>query len=406
MALSRLRPSVLVVAWTVVVVSVFVARGDLRIGGEALRSGVVEAKERSPVQGPQVVRVKNPPRSAPVVLQRGRVFDALGFLVVGAEIVPLDRAPQRSDGDGSFGVELTPGGTSDLLVRADGMLPTWRRASEGSPEPLLVRLTPAAPWDPPVAAPVAPSPLRGEGAVRFADARPLAGAFVTADATGIWARTDEIGRFSLPIPTPATTLFVHHPEGGGNGMGFASVSEPVVSTRERGALPVPDVVAGPASGVRGIVRDARGQPIAGVPVEITGERVRRCVETGVGGAFRIGGLLPGDYRVQAAAWRGAIGKAHDVRLGDEPADIDLQLVAADEVRLRVVDERRTPVPGVWVASIISGSRRGIARADADGFAAVPLAAGAEFDVRTPEHHAPLTVRRFDADPATLVVAMP
>jgi hypothetical protein len=406
MVLSRLRPSVLVGAWTLVVVGVFVARGDLRIASAAERGATVAsaAAERAP--GPIVVKARSAPRPAATVRQRGRVFDARGFLVVGAEVVPMTGPSLRTDGDGAFGIELEPGGTIDLLVRADGMRPAWRRASDGSPEPLCVRLEPAAPWDPPAKVLEPPSTLRGEGIVRDALARPLAGAFVTADATGVWSRTDDIGRFALPLPTPATTLIVHHPDGGENGMGCYGVAANIVALRSTGATPVPDVVLGPASGVRGIVCDARGQPVAGVPVEITGEGLQRLVETGPGGAFRAGGLPPGSYRVQPGAWRGAIAAPASVELGAEPVDLDLRLVAADEVRLRVVDERATPVAGVIVAAIIGGARRGIARADANGYAAVPVAFETEFDVRTPEHHAAVVVRRFDPDPATLVVAMP
>ncbi len=400
MALSRLRPSVWVGAWTLVVVGVFVARGDLRIASAAERV----AAERAP--GPIVVKARSAPRPAAIVRQRGRVFDTRGFLVVGAEIVPMQGPPLRSDGDGAFTIELAPGSTIDLLVRADGMRPTWCRASDGSPEPLCVSLEPAAPWDPPAKAPEPPSTLRGEGVVRDALARPLAGAFVTADASGVWSRTDDIGRFALLLPTPATSLFVHHPDGGDNGMGSYGVVANLVAQRSSGAMPVPDVVVGPATGVRGIVRDSRGHPVAGVPVEITGEGLQRLVETGPGGAFRAGGLPPGSYRVHPGAWRGAIAAPASVDLGAEPVDLDLRLVAADEVRLRVVDERASPVAGVIVATIIGDARRGIARTDANGYAAVPLADATGFDVRTPDHHAPVVVRRFDADPATLVVAMP
>jgi tRNA threonylcarbamoyl adenosine modification protein (Sua5/YciO/YrdC/YwlC family) len=45
-------------------------------------------------------------------------------------------------------------------------------------------------------------------------------------------------------------------------------------------------------------------------------------------------------------------------------------------------------------------------ADADGYAAVPWVAGATFDVRVGAAHAPAPVRRFQPEPAALVVGMP
>jgi hypothetical protein len=59
-----------------------------------------------------------------------------------------------------------------------------------------------------------------------------------------------------------------------------------------------------------------------------------------------------------------------------------------------------------VAARIGGTRRAVARADAHGVVAVPVAAEAEFDVRAPRHYAPLPIRRVDLDEATLVVALP
>jgi hypothetical protein len=94
----------------------------------------------------------------------------------------------------------------------------------------------------------------------------------------------------------------------------------------------------------------------------------------------------------------------EVALRDAATDVDLQLVAAEEVRVRVIDERGGPVPGVYVASNVGGARRGIGFGDAEGYAAVPVARATDFDVRT-QDFAPLAVRRFE-EPATLVVALP
>ena len=393
------RPSALVAACTVVVVGAFVATGDLRVA-----SG--EPAPRAPlrVHEPRVVR-NTPPRPAPGVVRRGRVFDALGFLVVGAEVVPMDRPPVRTDGDGAFQVELARGRATDLLVRADGQRAAWLRTSDGSPDVLALQLVPAAPWDEVPAPPPPPAALRGEGSVRGGDGKPLASAYVTALGSGVWARTDDIGRFELPLPAATVTLLVHAPAADG-GNGFAALSEPIASNRARGVVPMPDVLAAPALGIRGCVRDARGQPIAGVPVEIVGEHVRRVVDTGAGGAFHLGGLLPGRYLARPFAWRGAVGVTTEVTLARAAVDVDLQLLDADEQHLRVVDEGGNAVAGVFVAASIGGARRAVARADDDGRVAVPVAAAAEFDVRAPAHYASLPVRRVDLDEAKLVVALP
>lgn len=399
------RPSVIVGAWTLLVVGVFVWRGDLRLASAStLAAGPVPLARPAPT----VVRAPAAPAAAATTIatvQKGRVFDALGFLVVGAEVVPMDRPATRTDGDGGFQVELR-GASTDLLVRADGLQAAWLRTCEGCPDVLAVQLSPTAPWDVPTLPPAPPSPLRGEGIVQTTAGAALAGAFVTVAGTALWARTDDLGRFAIPLPTPSAVLHVHEPQAGVGGLGFAAVSAPIVATRTRGAMPVPDLVAAPAMAIRGVVRDAEGQPLAGVPIEIVGAGLRRLVETGAGGAFRLGGLLAGTYRVQPFAHRGAIGVAHELALAGGAVDVDLQLVRADEVRLRVVDEGGAPAPHVYVAANVGGARRGVAQADAAGYAAVPVAVATEFDVRTAENFTPVTVRRFDAEPPTLVVAMP
>jgi hypothetical protein len=397
------RPSALVVACAFVVVSVFVASGDLRIERAAPATPAVTARAAEP----RIVKRDAPPPPPAMVTRRGRVFDALGFLLVGAEVLPMDRPAARTDGDGSFQLELAANGrAADVLVRADGQRPAWMRTCAGSPDVLALQLVPKAPWDEPPVPPPEVAPLRGEGIVLGGDGKPLAGAYVTAVGSSLWARTDDIGRFALPLPAAATSLLVHGPTGGSGELGFAAIAAPFVSERARGVVPVPDLVALPALGIRGLVRDPRGQPIAGVPVEIAGESLRRVVDSGAGGQFQLGGLLPGRYVARPFAYRGAVGVASGVELTAAPADVELQLLAAEERRLRVVDEQGGAMPGLFVAASIGGMRRGIARADGDGFVAVPVAAGSEFDVRAPEHYTRLPVRRFDLDEATLVVALP
>ena len=366
---------------------------------------------------PVVVRPERPSRSpsAGTVVRSGRVFDALGYLVVGAEVIAMDRAPERTNADGEFRLSLPEDRSTSVLVRASGQRPVWLRANAASPDAIVVQLSPAAPWDREPegdSSPLPPTPaaLRGEGIVRTAAGTPIPGAYVTALGTEFWSRTDEIGRYVLPLASATATLQVHQPEGGSEQRGLAARLE-VDLGRDQGVVPLPELVAGPACAIRGTVRDSRGSPVAGVPVEVRGEGQARVLDAGAGGIFRLGGLLPGRYQIRALAFRGAIGDVQHFTLGAGPGasnvvDCDLHLLAADERRLRVLDERGSPVGGVYVAASVGGHCCGIAQADANGWAAVPVAVETRFDVRTPQDFAPVLVRRFDSAPATLIVALP
>ncbi|HEX6813401.1 MAG TPA: carboxypeptidase-like regulatory domain-containing protein [Planctomycetota bacterium] len=420
------RPSIVVVSWCVIVVTIFVLSGDLRIEGKRMSPALVTpASGAAPASSsqPLVVRPERPSRAplAGTATRIGRVFDAMGYLVVGAEIIAMDRGPEdrgpedrgpgdraaeRTDADGEFRLALPEDRSTNVLVRASGQRPVWLRATASSPDALVVQLSPEAPWDvAPSPQPPTPSPLRGEGIVRVADGSPVAGAWVTAVGTGFWSRTDEIGRYVLPLPSATATLLVHQPDGGPELRGLCARLD-VALPREQGVVPLPELVVEPAGAIRGTVRDSRGSPVAGVPIEVRGEGACRVIEAGAGGVFRLAGLLPGRYQVRALAFRGAIGDKQQIALGAGVADCDLQLLAADERRLRVLDERGSPVGGVYVASSVGGHRRGIAQADANGWAAVPVAVETQFDVRTAQDYTPVVVCRFESEPATLIVALP
>ncbi|MEO6598122.1 MAG: carboxypeptidase-like regulatory domain-containing protein [Planctomycetota bacterium] len=399
------RPSVAVVSWALLLLAVFVLRGDLRIEAQP---ELAQQAAAPPASTPVVVRPERPARAPAVTttVRRGRVFDALGYLVVGAEVIAAERATERTDADGEFRLELPHSRFTDVCIRAKGSQPVWLQAHAVSPDPLVVQLTPGAPWDvePSPFEPV-PFPLTGEGIVRTPDGSPLMGAYVKAVGTDLWSRTDEIGRYVLPLTTSTPTLLVHCPDNGSDQRGFAMRSEPLALARASGVVPLPELVANPAGNIRGTVRDGRGTPMSGVPVRVRGEGVARLFETGVGGIFRISGLMPGRYEVQPLAFRGSIGRSREVLLDSPVADCDFHMESAEERQLRVLDEGGSPVGLVYVSTSIEGVRRGVAQADAFGWAAVPIAADMEFEVRTPSH-APVVVRRFDAEPATLVVALP
>ena len=401
------RPSVAVAGWGVAVLALFAWRGDLSLESErdvAAAQPRVESVEDEPV----VVRRKQPTAAHKATARRvGRVFDSMGFLIVGAEVVPTEGSSHKTDAGGSFELDLAIERASDLLVRAEGRRAQWRRTSALSPDPLLVRMEPLAPWDAEPQPPIEPLALRGEGTVASSDGEPLPFAFVNVLGTDCWGKADDIGRVVLPLPSRHATFVVHRP-GLGKDAGAASISAPFVASRARGVVPLPPLAGGQAGSIEGIVRDERGQGIVGLPVEVRGAAGSRFVETGTGGTFVLTGLVPDDYVVEPFAYRGAVGPAVEVKVDREVVACDLEVRRVPEAHVRVVDEAGVAASGVWVAASLYGMRRGIAQADADGRISLPVGARSEFEVRRDGSFASCEVRGFDADaePATIVIAAP
>lgn len=402
------RPSAWVVVWAGVVVAVFAWRGDLSLRPASRPAPAGPAAGAAP---PAVVRAKPKPKALATVRRSVplRVLDALGHPLVGAQLSPVAGAPLFSDGDGRAELALAPGEIADLLVQATGRLSTWWRVAEGAPDAAVVCLSPIAPWDPQDAdAPPALPTTRGEGVVRDGSGAAVADAFVGVPALGSWARTDALGRYALPLAAGEWSLVVHAPgrsDEPSDPGGFLALA-PQRIDRARGALPLADARIEPACAVRGIVRLADGRPLADAPVAVVAAGLRRVVATDAIGAFRVGGLPPGPCRIAPFAWRGAVGAAQTLFLDGRPVDVDLTLAVAEPVRVRVVGEDGVAVPGAFVASAHAGVRRGVAQADADGYAAVPWLADATFDVRVGSAHAPAPVLRLEPEPAQLVVGMP
>ena len=131
------RPSIAVGIGAVLLIAGFVWHGELRVS-----SGSLEAQERASAPAPVVVRRERSQTAAPMTLRKGRVFDARGFLLVGAEVGPLQQASVRSDGDGAFRFAAPVGSCIDVLVRSEGMLPRWLRSCDGEPDALVAQLLP------------------------------------------------------------------------------------------------------------------------------------------------------------------------------------------------------------------------------------------------------------------------
>ncbi|MBK8099243.1 MAG: carboxypeptidase regulatory-like domain-containing protein [Planctomycetes bacterium] len=340
-------------------------------------------------------------------LLQGAVLDTLGFRIVGADVRAPGGEGTRTDADGRFQFLLRQP-TADLTVAANGHRAALLRAFAAMREPVVLALEPAAPWDPPLDAPPSPEPatLFGEGIVGDHAGKPLAAATVQVRETGELAITDELGRYKIALPAGPATLLCHV-EGGPDGSGFSATAEPFQASRNRGIVPLPDLVVDRAAMLRGTVRDPVGQPVGGVPLRITGNGFRRFVTTTDNGSFRMSGLPLGNYELFVFAWRGACGNVQPVDIQDAVVDCDVQLRSTSSRRLQVVQENGTPVARAYVASSFAGLRRGIAQTDADGFASVQaVAESAEFEVRADGEWRSLPIRKFDPDGSRLVVAAP
>lgn len=395
------KPSVAVATWSVLVLGLFAWRGDLSLS----TPGQHAAAHMQPQ--PVVVRRPEAPQ-LPRTQRSGRVFDSMGFLLVGAEVVPADGATLKTDADGAFSIDLLRYQASDLLVRADGRRHEWLRTSALSPDPLTICMEPSAPWDS-LPKPLEPAAmLRGEGEVQGVDRRPLANAFVNVLGTDCWGITDETGRFELPLPA-TTSMFVVHQPGGENGLGgFAALSPPFISPRAHGIVPLPTLVGERAGSIRGTVRTIKGEAIAGLTIEVRGPGGRRRVTSGAGGVFVLSGLVPADYTVEPFAYRGAVGEAVEVKVDRPVVACDLHLTKIEEASVRVVDENGALAVGVWVSSSLHGLRRGVDQAGSDGFVSLPVGASSKFEVRMADSFVSCLVRQYnaDAEPATLVIAQP
>lgn len=430
----------------------FAWRGDLRLGepnqepnnqepnnqeselaNDLAAANAAKRDQTAPARGagPVVVRRRDAGKAAlPRTTREGRVFDSMGFLLVGAEVVSIDQvsvdqvsvdragrptgaarpaqASNKTDAQGGFSVELITQRSSDLLVRASGRRSQWLRTSAISPDPLFVRMEPEAPWDGVPQLPVPAPMLRGEGTILAADGKPLVGAFVNVLGSDCWGMSDASGRVELALPQRPATFVVSKPAGVDGVGGLAMISQPFTSPRTRGIVPLPRLQAESAGSIHGIVRDARGEPIAGLPVEVRGAGSRRRVQTQSGGVFVLSGLVPAEYEVEPFAYRGAVGAAVSLRVDRAAVACDLHLDQVEEANVRVVDENGAIAKGVWVAARLHGLRRGVDQVDEGGFVSLPVGADSEFDVRTADNHASCVVRQFDgqSQPATLVISQP
>ncbi len=384
----------------VLVLATFSASGHLRVG----------ASNRA-VPPAVAQRLDGPRREPPPLRVNGSVLDTMGFLLAGAE-VSINGLRTHTDADGRFQVDVARAPSADLLLAAVGHVPSWLRAWPGAAEPVFAALEPSAPWDSSAqVAPANPLPavagLIGEGFVRTDRGAPLAGALVFVAGTLAMARTDETGRYEVPLPPEPTAVLVHQPEGGPDERGFAGRAAVAQSPRRSGRVPLPDLGASPASVLRGAVRDGAGQPQKGVPMQIVGAGFARTIATGEGGTFRLAGLLPGAYELRVGAFRGAMGTTRRLDLTGAVTDCDLQLRAIPERRMQIVSETGVPIARAVVAASLDGLRREVARSDDAGYVQLRAAEpDTRFDVRRDADWLPLRVVAPPEADGRIVVALP
>jgi hypothetical protein len=356
---------------------------------------------------PVVLKAAPSPRSRQVTAIKGRVFDPRGFLVVGAEIALGSGEHGRTDGDGAFQLDTPAPPPWDMTVAASGFRRHQQRLFPSVGDPLFLTLETEAPWDVAVAA-SEPAPLPalvGDGFVIDGDGKGVANAMVAVVGTELRARTDDIGHYRIPLPGPGTELVVSQPE---TGLCCRSEVLPLADGKaplsKKGMVPLPDLVPKPGAAIRGTIRDPKGVPVEGVPMQLRGVGLVRSLESGRDGMFRISGLIAGSYELVAMAWRGTFGSSQQVRVDASVVDCDLHLTAAEERRMRVVDAGGQPVARAYVATSVAGRRSEVVRADDQGWVELAMAKGtSDFEVRGDDLRQ-WCVKHGDGD--QLVVALP
>jgi hypothetical protein len=379
-----------------------------RSGQEKPAAGAPVARAAQPKK--QVTRVvaassKRPPAS---VTQVGAVMDAMGFLLVGAEVRCGDLRV-KTDANGRFGIEMPKRDEATVEIASAGCRGIWTSVNPLARDPLFVALEPRAPWDEADAAASAQpteNVLWGEGMALDRRGQPLGDAMVFVAETGAVGRVDLTGRFRVALPAVGdATLVLHAPAA--DAQGLAARAEPFTPVRRKGVLPVPDLVGHPAAQLRCTVRGVDGEPLAGVPVVVRAGDVVRSLQTGDGGIVRLGGLPAGNCSVRVFPFRGELGVRSDVALSGSATELDLHLQSADERRMRVVTRGGSPVASAYVATSRDGLRQGVARTDQDGWVRVYGGGrSSDYEVRDGTDLSPLHLVGPPTEADELVVTLP
>jgi hypothetical protein len=325
---------------------------------------------------------------------------------------------------GGAAVRLAPEGGEVLVVRtgkdgvarADRLAPgQWRiSASAAGHEPAAAKpqeLAAGAAAKIALILPVGGRPLTG--VVTDVSGGPIAGARIDAAKLTL-GRADRAIATTLTGPDGRYELAVAE----GQLLVAARSSDYAAQARNVEVGPagaVADFALVPGGAIEGVVLDAATRrPVPGAAVSarrertaglVLGEAGRITVAAGEGGRFRIAGLRPGVYELDAA-FEGRSSKAATVvglGVAEQVGDVELLIGAGPVIRGTVVDERNAPVAGAKVTTLGRTDRPTEATTDAAGaFVLEGLGAGrfaliARGEAILPAGPTPVEVKDRDAD---------
>jgi protocatechuate 3,4-dioxygenase beta subunit len=345
----------------------------LPAAGSLIRSTDMDAAER----------LRTPAEELPSTrVLLGRVLGPDGRPVAGAWVETARMLAAETDGEGRFRLAgLGPGATVSLRARAPGLrgsAPSSVVSRDGIPEPLEIRLAPAAALD---------------GRVTDAAGRPAAGVPVLLEtlgedsgeetpagdpAAGARTLTDDDGRYAFDSLEPGRRrLSALRP--GGRRLAGASLDLHNGPNRL-------DLAQPPALSVSGRVLDDAGAPLAGARVFLEGPdpEDRWLVVGAEDGGFSFGGIPEGDYRLSVLAKGFAQPVPREVQVASSAVQgLELRLrrggtivgnlagVSAEELNgLMIVAEEKAPGPGSGRAAPAARSRR-LGLAGPDGRYRIP-----------------------------------
>jgi len=185
---------------------------------------------------------------------------------------------------------------------------------------------------------------------------------------GVWeVQADDDGRFFIPLNRLSgdTTFEVvaSHP-------GFAKARfGPLKGLAEGESWPFVEICLSPGTSIEGRVRGTDGQPVAGArirawrDVQITGEALffARFIPQSAGetaysskdGSYRLRGIEPGSWRLEARAHGYATRALGPVSVGGQTMPLDFVLEAGGTLKGRVVDLEKKPLAGIEVVAFLN-----------------------------------------------------
>jgi hypothetical protein len=400
--------------WSSGALGAFLASEGVGEGGEsAVAAGDSQTADAGARPGPVVVRRAGATPPPVAQIAEGRVVDRLGFPVAQARVrvtglagESLDAVPNAvTDGRGRFHITWPGLAPRALVVEAPGRhAPALVRARA---DEMQIVLQDPTPWSRDEIASAGNGVrdeglLVGEGWIKGSTGPTPAGVQVTVRETGASTRTDETGRFVLPIGSGPCTLVAF------DGLGAVAVAETFTPSRKQGKIPLPqlELAAGPA--LRGRLINADGEPLVDAAVVLETGGVERTVRTSQGGMFAVLGLVQGECELSVLPHRGHLGVRIPLVVESDAdlSDLVLQRPRQEPHRVFVVDRRGRPMPFFHVvADQLTGLCRAYAQADAEGMAVLRgLSEGdVEFEVRKPDF-APIAIDSWDDGSMRLVVA--